>query len=319
MSTQREKIVVLDDWENALRDLIGWDRISEKAEVRIHAEPLRGTALTEEVSNATVLVLLRERTEVDAALIQAAPLLKRIVCTGTRNRKVDTEAAAARGIEVVYTKGGPAKASTCELTWALILAAKHRLLDIALTHKQTAWRQPTTWLASTLEGKRLGLIGLGEIGQRVALAGKAFGMEVVTWSPNMTPDRASAHGVIAVGLEELLRSADIVSLHLVPSPATRHLLNAERLALMKPDSLLVNTSRAELIDTDALTHALSSGQVGFCALDVFDEEPLRADHPLLSLPNALLTPHHGFVCKEVMETFAKDVEQHLVNHLAKPA
>lgn len=135
----------------------------------------------------------------------------------------------------------------------------------------------------------------------------------------MTPERASAHGVIAVGLDELLCSADIVSLHLVPSPATRHLLNAERLALMKPESLLVNTSRAELIDTDALVHALRSGQVGFCALDVFDEEPLRADHPLLSLPNALLTPHHGFVCKEVMETFAKDVEQHLVNHLAKPA
>src|SRR5690606_11365520 len=135
-------------------------------------------------------------------------------------------------------------------------------------------------------------------------AGKPRGMEVVTWSPNMTPDRASAHGVIAAGLDEPFRSADIVSPHLVPTPATRHLLNAARLALMKPDSVLVNPSRSGLIDTDALTHALSIGQVGFCALDVFDQEPLRADHPLLSLPNALLTPHHGFVCKEVMETFA---------------
>ncbi len=315
----RPKIVVLDDWENGLRDLIHWDPIHSRARVEIHALTLRGPALLEALENTEVLVLMRERTPVDAALLDSMPALKRIVFTGARNRSLDIEAAQARGIQVVNTRGGPSKASTSELTWALILAAKHRLLDIALRKGHVDWRGTRTWLSPTLAGKRLGLIGLGDIGQRVAAVGRAFGMEVVTWSPHMTSERAAEHGAVHVPLETLLGTSDVVSLHLVPSPATRHLMNAERLALMSPHSLLVNTSRAELIDTHALIQALGSGRPGFSALDVFDEEPLPADHPLLGLPNVLLTPHHGFVCKEVMEAFAQDVERLLLDYLAEDA
>lgn len=315
MNSGLPKIVVLDDWEHAMRDLVDWGPIRRGAQVSIHSSRLRGPALDDALAGANVLVLLRERTPVDADLIRSLPGLRRIVYTGARNRTLDIDAARAAGIDVVNTRGGPAKAGTCEITWALILAAKHRLMDIALRPDQTQWRHAETWLAPTLDGKRLGLIGLGEIGQRVAAVGQAFGMEVVTWSPNMTDERAAAHGATHLRLEELLKTSNIVSLHLVPSPPTRHLLNAERLALMRPDSLLVNTSRAELIDTAALVHALESGRVGYAALDVFDEEPLAADHPLIRLSNVLLTPHHGFVSKEVMETFAKDVEQHLIDYL----
>src|SRR5690606_8766830 len=164
---------------------------------------------------------------------RSLPDLKRIIFTGAQNRTLDVEAAKAAGIDVVNTQGGPAKANTCEITWALILAAKHRLMDIALRPGQTAWRQSSTWLAPNLDGKRLGLVGLGEIGQRVAAVGRAFGMDVVTWSPHMTPERAAVHDATAVTLEELLEASDVVSLHLVPSAATRHLLDARRLALMK--------------------------------------------------------------------------------------
>jgi len=315
MDTARPKIVVLDDWENALRDHVDWTEIRSRAEVSICPHSLRDEVLIRAVADADILVLLRERTPVDAALIQAMPSLRLIVCTGAHNRTLDIEAAEAADIQIAYTRGGPSKASTTELTWALILAAKHRLTDIALTSTRATWRQPETVLPSVLEGQRLGLIGLGEIGQRVATVSQAFGMEVVAWSPHLTPERTQPFGVTCVSLEELLSTSDAISLHLVPSPATRHLINAQRLRLMKKDSILVNTSRAELIDTAALVKALQTRTIGMCALDVFDKEPISADHPLLSQPNALLTPHHGFVCKEVMTTFAADIEKHLREYL----
>lgn len=315
MSSTRPKIVVLDDWENALRDLVDWDRIRLSADVEIHSRHLEGSALSDALAGVNVLVLLRERTAVDAGLINSLPTLKRIVFTGARNRTLDVEAAQAAGIDVVNTRGGPSKASTCELTWALILGAKQRLLDTALRPGRPQWRNAETTLAPTLEGKRVGLIGLGDIGQRVAAVGRAFGMEIVTWSPHMTAERAAQHQATHLPLQELLATSDVVSIHLVPSAPTRHLLNADRLALMQPHSVLVNTSRAELIDTDALVQALVAGRPGFAALDVFDDEPLAEDHPLISLPNVLLSPHHGFVCKEVMQAFAEDVEKHLTDFL----
>lgn len=316
---ERPKIVVLDDWENALHDLVDWQTLRRHADVDIHRQALRGVQLEQAVADASVLVLLRERTPVDAQLIAAMPRLKRIVCTGARNRTLDAQAAQAAGITIVHTRGGPSKASTCELTWALILAAKQRLMDVALRTDRRQWRPAQTWLAPTLAGKCLGVIGLGDIGQRVAAVGRAFGMDVVAWSPHMTAERAAAHGATSVPLPELLQTCDVVSLHLVPSPPTRGLLDAQKLALMPPHSILVNTSRAELIDTPALVHALQSGRPGFCALDVYDDEPLPQDHPLLSLPNVLLTPHLGFVCREVMTAFAEDVQRHLVEYLGLPA
>ena len=160
-------------------------------------------------------------------------------------------------------------------------------------------------LATILRGERLGLVGFGEIGQRVGLVGRAFGMEVVTWSPHMTPERAAAGGAKAVSLEELLATSKVVTLHLVPSEATRKLVDAARLATMRPDAILVNTSRSTLVDMAALPAALAAGRPGMAAIDVFDEEPLPADFPLRGLPNVVLTPHVGFVAGPVYEKFAR--------------
>jgi phosphoglycerate dehydrogenase-like enzyme len=167
-------------------------------------------------------------------------------------------------------------------------------------------------LGGVLHGQTLGLIGLGEIGSRVARVGQAFGMQVLTWSPNMTPERAAAHGVQAVSLETLLAQSKIVSLHLVPSPASRGLLNAERLASMRDDAILVNSSRSALIDHQALCAALRIGRPAFAAMDVFDVEPLPADDPLRTLPNTLLTPHLGFVTEPVFARFAQGVAEGLL-------
>jgi phosphoglycerate dehydrogenase-like enzyme len=303
-------IVVLGDTEQALRRLGDWKAIDQAAHVSVYSQPLQGAALLQAMQEADVLVLLRDRIPLDAATIAQLPRLRYLVFTGSRNTTLDAAALAARGIPVSHTEWGPSKESTCELTWALILAATRQLADYSALLAQGQWRAPTPQaLPGVLLGEVLGLVGLGEIGRRVAQVGKALGMQVLTWSPNMTPERASAHGVQAVPLDELLARAKVLSLHLVPSASTRHLINAERLALMRPDSLLVNTSRAALIDTAALVGALRVGRIGMAALDVFDTEPLPADSLLRDCPRLLLTPHLGFVVEPVYQTFTDGVLQ----------
>lgn len=306
MSTPRPTVVVLDDFENALTTLADWRAIDTRATVERHTAPLRGEALTAALARADALVLMRDRTPLTAERIAQAARLRYVVFTGTRNTALDFAALAARGIPVSHTAWGPSKDSTAELTWALILAGLRRLETQFATMRTGGWRNAHA-LAPVLRGARLGLIGLGEIGGRVAAVGRAFGMDVVAWSPHLTDERAAAHGARRVALDELLSTSQVVSLHLVPSAATRHLLNAERLALMRPDALLVNTSRAALIDTTALRAALAAGRPGLAALDVFDDEPLSPDDPLRTLPNALLTPHLGFVAEPVFRQFAQGV------------
>ncbi|WP_051237205.1 D-2-hydroxyacid dehydrogenase family protein [Ottowia thiooxydans] len=321
MTDARPRVVVLDDWEGALARLTDWTAIESRAEVTIHGVHLEGPDLIHALKDAECVVLFRDRTPVNSELLAALPRLQRIISTGTRNQKLDVEAAAQRGIDVRFTEWGPSKASTCEMTWSLILACARRLPQLQIRAGQSDWRRPDAieHLPQVLAGKTLGLIGLGQIGQRVAAVGQALGMDVVTWSPNMTPERAKACGVTSVTLNDLLGSAHVVSLHLVPSPATRHLLNAETLALMSRDSILVNTSRAELIDMPALVTALQQGRLGFAGLDVFEQEPLPLAHPLRALDNALLTSHYGFICKEVLQTFAANVQAHLEEWLVVPS
>jgi phosphoglycerate dehydrogenase-like enzyme len=298
----RPRIAVLGDAEQALRRLGDWRAIDALADVTVHHLPLRGEALVNALKDADAVVLVRDRTPVDAALLAALPKLA---------------ALAARNIPVSHTEWGPSKDSTCEMTWSLILAATRQLEQQTALLRRGQWRPDAAVpLAGVLHGQTLGLIGLGEIGGRVAKVGQALGMNVIAWSPRMTPERAAAHGAIAVSLEELLASAQVVSLHLVPTPATRHLLNAERLALMRPDSLLVNTSRSALVDGAALVKALEKGRPGFAALDVYDVEPLPLDDPLRQLPNVLLTPHLGFVTEPVFQRFAAGVTQCLQAWLA---
>jgi phosphoglycerate dehydrogenase-like enzyme len=312
--TDHPLIVVLDDWENGLHRLVDWSAIKAQADVAIYNRKLSGHELLEALRPAQCVVLMRDRTQVNRELLQQLPGLRHIVFTGTRNKKLDLRAAADLGVQVSHTDWGPSKASTCEMTWALILAAVRKLPELMLSQTRTIWRDPNSvaTLPVVLHGQRLGVLGLGQIGQRVAAVGKALGMDVVTWSPNMTQERASEYGVTSVSLDELLASSGVVTLHLVPAPATLRLLRDEQLSLMRPDSILVNTSRAELIDTASLVRALKKGQPGYAAIDVFDEEPMGASNELLSLPNVLLTPHYGFVSEPVFRKFAEGVQENIV-------
>jgi phosphoglycerate dehydrogenase-like enzyme len=304
----RPRIVVLDDYERCLHALADWSDIDRLADVRIYHEPLRGDVLHAVLAEADVVVLMRDRTPFRSDLIERLPRLRYVVFTGTRNTALDAAALAARGIPVSHTEWGPSKDSTAELTWALILASTKRLETQFTTMRSGGWRDASP-LSGVLAGERLGLIGLGEIGGRVARVGKAFGMDVVAWSPRMTAERAAERGARAVSLEELLASSKIVSLHLVPTEQTRGLMNAERLAQMRADALLVNTSRAALVDMTALVAALRAGPPAAAAIDVYDSEPLAADHPLRSMPNVVATPHIGFVSQPVFESFARGVTE----------
>ncbi|MBU3598922.1 D-2-hydroxyacid dehydrogenase family protein [Polynucleobacter sp. 30F-ANTBAC] len=302
----RKKIVVLDDLENSYKKLADWSKVDAKAEVTIHNQPLYGEALFKAVKDAQAIVLMRDRTPFKADLIQQLPALEYLVFTGTRNGALDVDALKERQIPISHTGWGPSKNSTSELTWALILGLKKQLVGQNALINQNKWRNELS-LLPVLQGQTLGLVGLGEIGQRVAKVALAFGMNVVTWSPNMTPARAEAIGAQSVSLDELLQQSDIVSLHIIASSTTKGLINKEKLALMKKDAILINTSRAVLVETDALVDSLNQGRIGGAAVDVFDIEPLPADHPLRKTPNTLLTPHLGFVAEPVFTTFAKDV------------
>lgn len=316
----RPVIVVLDDWERALPRLADWSAIGAQADLRFHHEPLRGDALLQTVQAADAVVLMRDRTPFQYPLVAQLPRLKLLVHTGTRNSTLDTAALHERGIPVCHTPWGPSKDSTCEWTWTLILAATKQLQARQQQLRDGQWRPPQpASLPGVLAGQTLGLIGLGEIGGRVARVGRAFGMRVLAWSPRMTPERAEAHGAVSVPLEQLLAESQVVSLHLVPTADTQHLLNAERLSLMSAGSLLVNTSRSALVDTNALVAALGQGRPAMAALDVFDTEPLPHDSPLRHLEHALLTPHMGFVSEPVYRTFAQGVTECLHAWLAGQA
>jgi len=310
----RKRIVVLDDYEDSLRRAVDWAPVQKLAHVEFHTERLRGDALLAAVKDAHAIALIRDRTPFKAELLARMPNLELFIFTGGRNTQLDFAALAARGIPVANTEMSDSKAATAEMSWALILAAAKRLEAYMGLLRKGGWRDGKG-LPQVLTGQRLGIIGLGDIGQRVGRVGAAFGMEVVAWSPHMTPERAAQGGAKAVPLEELLSTSKVVSLHLVPAETTRKLLNAERLGSMRPDSIVVNTARSALIDMVALEKALAAGRPGIAALDVYDDEPLAADHPLLKRENVVLTPHLGFVNDPVFAKFGPGVVENLMNWL----
>ena len=306
----KPKIVVLDDYEDSLRRTADWAPIQARADVAFHTERLRGEALVAAVKDADAIVLIRDRTPFKGELLAKMPRLKCFVFTGGRNTQLDFAALAARGIPVANTRMTDSKPATAELTWTLMLAAAKRLESYMALLRRGGWRHGEG-LPQVLKGQRLGLIGFGEIGQMVGKVGVAFGMELVTWSPHMTPARAAEGGATAVTLDELLGTSKVVSLHLVPSAETRHLLDARRLGQMRADAILVNTARSALIDMAALPAALDAGRPGIAALDVYDDEPLARDHPLLARDDVVLTPHLGFVNDPVFANFGPDVVENL--------
>ncbi len=310
MQNTQPIIVILDDFERVARSYADWSGIDSRADVRVHTEPLRGQALIDALKPATAIVLMRDRTPLLADLIDQLPNLKLVHFTGTRNGALDTKALAARGIPVLHTGWGPNKDATTEMTWALILAAQKRLVSHSNALLRGEWR-PHDAMLPVLHGQRIGVVGLGEIGGRVANIARAFGMEVVTWSPNMTAERASAKGATSVTFDELIATAHIITAHLVLGPATKHLFGAAQFGAMRSDAIFVNTSRAGLADEAALVTALKAGRPAMAALDVFSEEPLPVTHPFAGLPNVVLTPHLGFVCEPVFRKFYGDVVEAL--------
>lgn len=309
--SHRPVIVVLDDFEHAARSCADWSHVEQGAELRIFHAPLRGAALMEALRSADALVMMRERTSLGADVICDLPRLKYVLFSGNRNEAVDIPALRARGIPVSCTRFGPSRVSACEQAWALILAAARRLPQNDRAVRSAQWREPGV-LPTMLHGERFGLVGLGEIGSRMDAVAQAFGMDVVAWSPRMTMARAAARDAKAVSFDELLETSKVISLHLVASEATRHLFNAERFARMRADSIFVNTSHPSLVDEAALVEALKRGRPGAAALDVFSTEPLPVDHALLDAPNLVLSPHLGFVGRQVLEQFYGDAAESML-------
>jgi phosphoglycerate dehydrogenase-like enzyme len=303
-------IVILGDYERALRRFSQWEKLDGLAKVSIHHEPLRDEALYEAVKDADAIAIVRDRSPFNEAMIARLPKLKFLMFTGERNGTLDSAALIARNIPIGVTPGGPSKETTAELTWALILGASKRLVEENKLISSGGWRDELSVLPM-LAGERLGVMGLGSIGSRVARVGAAFGMEVVTWSPRMTPERAAVENAKSVSLEELLKTSKIVTMHLVAGPGTKDLISADQLALMRPDSILVNTSRSALINMTDLQHALKAGRPGQAAVDVFDVEPLPENDPLRNTSNLLVTPHLGFIAEPIFETFSKGITQTL--------
>jgi phosphoglycerate dehydrogenase-like enzyme len=297
-------IVVIDDFENALSILKNSSVVQEKATIDIYSDRLLGDDLLNALKPADVIVMNRDRTPLRKPLIDQLPNLKYVVFTGSRNLLVDYDVLEQKNIPISFTEFGPSKETTVELTWALILAAYKRVGEQSHLIEQGKWRNNHSVLPALI-GERLGVLGLGNIGAKVAKVGLAFGMDVVTWSPNMTPERAAQHGVTAISKEELLSTSKIVTLHLVPGETTRGIINADTLSLMRKDALLVNTSRSTLINTQDLVLALKNGQPGMAALDVYDDEPLPMDHPFRQLSNILMTPHLGFVSEPVYKRLSQ--------------
>jgi phosphoglycerate dehydrogenase-like enzyme len=308
--TQLPNIVILGDYERALRRFSQWENLEQRANLTFHHEPLRDEALYEAVKDADAIAIVRDRSPFNEAMIARLPKLKFLMFTGERNGTLDAPALIARNIPIACSPGGPSKETTTELTWALILGASKRLIEEHKLISSGGWRDELSVLPM-LSGQRLGVIGLGAIGSRVARVGRAFGMEVVTWSPRMTPERAAVENATSVSLDELLSTSKIVTMHLVEGPGTKGIISADQLALMRSDSILVNTSRSALINMPDLFAALKKGCPGQAAIDVFDIEPLPKDDPLRNTPNLLTTPHLGFIAEPIFEAFSKGITQTL--------
>jgi phosphoglycerate dehydrogenase-like enzyme len=255
---------------------------------------------------------MRERTAFPAALLERLPKLELLVTTGMRNHVIDMQAAAGRGITVCGTRGRGIQAA--EHTWGLILAtARHIPYEVNAT-RNGRWQ---TTIGDDLDGKTLGVIGLGKLGERVARVGLAFGMRVLAWSQNLTAERCGEVGVeLAPSKETLMSSSDYVTIHVVLSERTSGLIGARELGLMKPTAYLFNTSRGPILDEGALIDALQNHRIAGAGLDVFDQEPLPPEHPLLALDNVVLTPHIGFVTREAYKLYYGDCVEDIKSYLA---
>ena len=300
-------IAVLDDYQNIALEMADWSSLDGRATITVFNDHLADPdRVVDRLLPFDVVCVMRERTPLPRAIIERLPRLKLIASTAFRNASIDIAAAAERGIEVMHT--GYDSSPTVELTWALILASARHIAAENASLRSGGWQRA---IGDGLRGKTLGVLGLGNIGSQIARVGLAFGMEVIAWSQNLTPEKAEAQGVRLTSKDELFRQADIVTIHLVLSGRTRGLVGAAELATMKPSARLVNTSRGPIVEEAALVDALRERRIAGAAIDVFDVEPLPSDHPYRSLENALATPHIGYVSRELYRTFYGDTVKNI--------
>lgn len=291
------RIVVLDDYQQVAADFADWSVLG--AEVEFVSRPIVDDEdLVATLTGAEVVVAMRERTPFTAGRLSRLPDLRLLVTTGRVNASIDLEAARGQGIIVCGTES--TTSATPELTWGLILCVLRSIPAEDASVRNGGWQ---TTVGGDLDGHRLGVVGLGRLGAKVARVGAAFGMDVVAWSQNLDEDRAEGLGVRAVSKEELFSTADVVTIHYKLSERSQGLVSAAELELMKPGSILVNTSRAGLVDTEALIAALEAGRIRGAGLDVHDLEPLPSDHRLRSTPRTVLTPHLGYVTEDTYRIF----------------
>ncbi|MEU6252216.1 D-2-hydroxyacid dehydrogenase family protein [Streptomyces sp. NPDC047043] len=297
----RLRCAVLDDYQQVATELADWSPVADRVEVTSFPEHFATEdELAAALAEFDIVVTLRERVPFPASLLARLPRLQLLVASGMRNTVIDHAAAEAHGVIVC----GTASSSTppVELTWALLLGLARGIVEEANSLRSGGpWQQT---VGADLHGRRLGLLGLGKIGSRVAHVGLAFGMHVTAWSQNLTKEYADEVGVeLAASKEELLSTSDFVSVHLALSDRTRGLLGPAELALLKPTAHLINTSRAAIVDQDALLAALHESRIAGAGIDVFDLEPLPADHPMRTAPRLLATPHLGYVSRSNYETY----------------
>ena len=306
------RVAILDDYQDVARRMADWSSLPSGVDVVVFQDHLGAeAAVAARLAEFDAVVAMRERTPFPQTLLERLPRLRLLVTTGMRNASIDLRAAAERGVLVCGTGGLPYP--TAELAWALILSLVRRVPREDRATRLGGWQET---LGTGLNGKTLGVLGLGTLGSRVARVGCAFEMNVVAWSQNLTAERAAAVGTTLVDRDDLLARADVVTIHLVLSGRTRGLIGARELALMRNTAYLVNTSRGPIVEEQALIHALQTGAIAGAGLDVYDEEPLPRDHPLRRLPNTVITPHLGYVTEETYRIFYGEALEDVRAYLA---
>jgi phosphoglycerate dehydrogenase-like enzyme len=307
------RVAILDDYQELALRLADWSGVRARCDIEVFDRHLSEDEAADVLKDFDVICLLRERMAMPRSLIERLPRLKLLAITGHKHRTLDLAAARERGIVVSHTDSrGTGPFATSELAWGLILSLARSIPYEANAMRSGGWQ---TTLGTALSGKRLGILGLGRLGTHMVPVAKAFQMDVVAWSQNMTAEKATAAGAVRVEKDELFATSDFVTLHVVLSERTWHIVGRRELGLMKPSAYIVNTSRGPLIDRAALVEALREKRIAGAALDTFDVEPLPEEDELRRFPNAILTPHLGYTVKELLQVFYQDTVENVLAYL----
>ena len=309
------RLSILDDYQGVALEMADWAPVRARGiEIAVERFPFADAEdVVRSLADSEIVAAMRERTAFPRSIVERLPKLKLLITTGMRNASFDMAALRDRGVTVCGTGGpGGGNEDTAELAWGLILGAARRIAEDHAFMRHGGWQAR---IGHRVAGKTLGLLGLGRLGGAVARVGLAFGMKAIAWSQNLTAEKAAEQGVERVEKDELFRRSDILSVHLVLSDRSRGLVGAREIGLMKPTSILVNTSRGPICDTAAIIEALKGGRLAYAGFDVYDQEPLPLNHPLRTAPNVILTPHIGYVTEENYRSSYPQIVENILGYL----